>query len=265
MQGIAERAGMPGFQGRTALVTGCGSEGGIGFAIARALVGAGARVAVTATSDRIHTRAAELGGVFAMTADLTDPAAVTRLVAGVTDALGPVGILVNNAGMVQTGLRIKRARVEGLTDDAWARHLALNVTTAFHCTRAVLPGMQAAGYGRIVNIASVTGPMVGIEGSSGYATAKAAMTGLTRATALENARHGITCNAVLPGWIATPSSSPRELKAGRATPAARPGTPDEVAACALFLASEGASYVNGAMLVVDGGNTLMEMKGAGGY
>jgi 3-oxoacyl-[acyl-carrier protein] reductase len=107
----------------------------------------------------------------------------------------------------------------------------------------------------------VTGPVVTIDGSAGYATGKAALTGLTRATALEYAKHGITCNAVLPGWIATESSSPREIRAGKASPAARPGTPDEVAACAAFLCSDQASYVNGAMLVVDGANTLMEMKG----
>ncbi len=257
---------MQGLKGRVALVTGCGSEGGIGFAIAQALADAGAQVAITATSDRIYDRLATLGpGHIATKADLTDPAQTAALFADVTARLGPVVILVNNAGMVQTGVRIKRARIEGLTDDSWAKHLSLNVTTAFHCIRAALPVMQAAGHGRIVNIASVTGPLVGIEGSSGYSAGKAALTGLTRATALENARFGITCNAVLPGWIATPSSSPKEIRAGKATPTNRPGTATEVAACAVFLASDGASYVNGAMLVVDGGNTLMEMKGAGGY
>ncbi len=255
---------MSGVRDRVALVTGAGSAGGIGIAIARALRDAGARVAITSTSARIHERAAELG-VFATTADLTDPAATTRLFAEVTKALGPVEVLVNNAGMVQTGLRIKRAPLDGLSDAAWASHLALNATTAFHCIRAALPPMKATGWGRIVNIASVTGPMVAIDGSSGYAAGKAAMTGLTRAVALENARHGITCNAVLPGWIETASSSAKETRAGKATPARRSGTPDEVASCALFFASDEASYVNGAMLVVDGGNTLVEMKGAGGF
>lgn len=245
---------------RVALVTGCGSAGGIGFAIARALVAQGARVAITATTDRIFDRAAELG-VFAAKADLTDPAAVTRLFAEVTAALGPVEILANNAGMVQTGKTDRRAKVGTLTDSGWQRHLALNMTTAFNCTRAALPAMQAAGYGRIVNMASVTGPVVTIDGSAGYAAAKAGVTGLTRATALEYAKHGITCNAVLPGWIATESASPRQDRAGRACPTGRQGTPDEVAACALFLASAEASYVNGAMLVVDGANTLTEMKG----
>jgi 3-oxoacyl-[acyl-carrier protein] reductase len=246
--------------GRVALVTGAGSEGGIGFAVARALAAAGARVAITSTTARIHERAGELG-VFASIADLADPGAAERLLAEVESALGPLAILVNNAGMVQTGRPVKRATLAGLPDESWASHLALNVTTAFRMTRAALPGMQARGYGRIVNIASVTGPMVGIEGSSGYMAGKAAMTGLTRATALENARYNTTCNAVLPGWIATPSSSPKELRAGKATPAGRPGTPGEVAACVVFLATQSAAYVNGAMLVVDGGNTLQEMKG----
>lgn len=251
---------MAGVQGRVALVTGAGSAEGIGFAIARALVGAGARVAVTATTARIHDRAAALGGV-GHVADLTDPAQVAQLFAEVEARLGPVEILVNNAGMVQSGRDVGRAQLAGWSDAAWAHHMALNINTTFHCCRAALPGMAARGHGRIVNISSVTGPVVSIDGSSAYATAKAAVTGMTRSIALEYGRQGITCNAVLPGWIATESSSPDEIAAGTRTPAGRPGTPDEVAACALFLASDEASYVTGAMLVVDGGNTLQEMKG----
>lgn len=251
---------MAGVQGRVALVTGAGSAEGIGFAIARALVGAGARVAVTATTARIHDRAAALGGV-GHVADLTDPAQVAQLFAEVEARLGPVEILVNNAGMVQSGRDVARAQLAGWSDAAWAHHMALNINTTFHCCRAALPGMAARGHGRIVNISSVTGPVVSIDGSSAYATAKAAVTGMTRSIALEYGRQGVTCNAVLPGWIATESSSPDEIAAGTRTPAGRPGTPDEVAACALFLASDEASYVTGAMLVVDGGNTLQEMKG----
>lgn len=246
--------------GRVALVTGAGSPGGIGFAIARALVAAGAKVAVTATTDRIHARGSELG-CFSHIADLTDPHQVAGLFRAVEDALGPVEILVNNAGMVQSGHEEARAQLAGWTDAAWAHHMALNINTTFHCCRAALPGMAERGHGRIVNISSVTGPVVTIDGSSAYATAKAAVTGMTRSIALEYGARGITCNAVLPGWIQTASSSEAEIRAGGRTPAGRPGTPDEVAACALFLASDEASYVTGAMLVVDGGNTLQEMKG----
>jgi 3-oxoacyl-[acyl-carrier protein] reductase len=256
---------MAGVGGRVALVTGCGSAGGIGMAIARALRDAGARVVITSTTDRIFERAKELGGVPASVADLTDPVRVSELMAEVARAAGAPEIVVNNAGMVQTGRRLKRHRIETMPHDVFAQHQALNLGTAFNVIRAALPPMIARGRGRIVNIASVTGPMVGIEGSAGYMAGKAAMTGLTRAVALENARHGITCNAVLPGWIATPSSSARELRAGRASPTGRPGTPDEIAHAVLFLAADEASYVNGAMIVVDGANSLTEMKGAGGY
>ncbi len=249
---------------RVALVTGAGSLEGIGFAIGRALQKAGSKVCITATTDRIFDRAAELG-CLGLKADLTDPAQVQGLFALIAAQLGPVAVLVNNAGMVQSGKSVKRVKLGGLSDADWAHHMALNIGVTFHCIRAALPAMQAAGFGRIVNIGSVTGPMVTIEGSSGYATAKAAIGGMTRSVALEYGREGITCNAVLPGWIQTGSSSAKEIRAGRATPVGRPGTPEEVAACAVFLASQGASYVNGAMLVVDGGNTLVEMKGAGGF
>lgn len=254
---------MAGVAGRVALVTGAGSEGGIGFAIARALAAGGARVCLTATTARIHDRAAELsaaGAVLSHIADLTDADQVAGLFAAVEARFGPVEVLVNNAGLVQSGKRVKRQPLAGWSDAAWAHHMALNLNTTFHCCRAALPGMAARGHGRIVNISSVTGPMVTIDGASAYATAKAAVTGLTRSIALEYGAQGITCNAVLPGWIATASSSPMELRAGRATPAGRPGTPEEVAACALFLASDEASYVTGTGLVVDGGNTLQEVK-----
>ena len=255
---------MEDFTNRVALVTGAGSAGGIGFATAKALQKAGAKLCITATTDRIFDRAAELG-CMAHKADLTDPAQVQGLFAAIAAQLGPVAVLINNAGMVQSGKSVKRTKLGALSDADWAHHMALNIGVTFHCIRAALPAMQAARYGRIVNIGSVTGPLVTIDGSSGYATAKAAIGGMTRSVALEYGAEGITCNAVLLGWIQTESSSAKEIRAGRATPVGRAGTPDEVAACAVFLASHGASYVNGAMLVVDGGNTLVEMKGAGGF
>lgn len=172
------------FNNRVALVTGAGSADGIGFAIAKALVSAGARVCITATSARIFDRAAALG-CMAHTADLTDPAQVADLFAAVTKQLGAVEVLINNAGMVQSGKPMQAVKLAEVTDVDWATHLALNIGTTFHCIRAALPAMQAAGYGRIVNIGSVTGPVVAIEGASAYATAKAGVTGMTRSVALE--------------------------------------------------------------------------------
>jgi 3-oxoacyl-[acyl-carrier protein] reductase len=256
---------MIGVKGRVALVTGAGSDSGIGFACAKALAAAGARVAITSTTKRILDRLDELpgkdGDKLAVIADLTRPADVERLIDETKGALGTIDILVNNAGMVQTGRRMPHGRAHEMSDAEFQHHLDLNLKTCFATTRAVLPAMLRRRYGRIVNIASVTGPLVINPRSSGYGTAKAAMVGYTRAVAIEVASKGVTCNAVAPGWIASGSASKKEILAGEQTPVGRSGTPDEVAALALFLASEEASYVTGQMMVVDGGNSIQEFKG----
>ena len=120
--------------------------------------------------------------------------------------------------------------------------------------------MMERNYGRIVHVSSVTGPLVGISGSSVYGTAKAGMLGMARSLAIETGKHSITVNCVGPGWIKTSSSSEREITAGEFTPVGRPGTPSEVGHVAVFLASEEASYVSGQLIVVDGGNTVQEYK-----
>ncbi|HLY59003.1 MAG TPA: SDR family NAD(P)-dependent oxidoreductase [Stellaceae bacterium] len=254
---------MIGLAGRTALVTGAGSAHGIGFATARILAAAGAHVAITSTTARVFDRLASLPeqSHAAFVADLTDPDAAPDLVREAEAAIGPIDILVNNAGMAQTGRTEREMPVAELAEADWARALDLNLTTAFRLTRAVLPGMIARGHGRIVFIASVTGPLVSNPASAGYSAAKAGMTGLMRALALETARHGITVNAVGPGWIATESAPERERMAGTHTPIGRPGTADEVGHVAAFLASDAASYVTGQLVVVDGGNSIQEYKG----
>ncbi|MCA3560563.1 MAG: SDR family oxidoreductase [Aestuariivirga sp.] len=255
---------MSGVKGRSAIVTGAGSADGIGFATARLLLEAGARVAITSTTKRIHDRLAELGALpdqaFAMVADLTVPEQVKGFVTAAEKTLGPADILVNNAGMTQVGGDVPGGRLSQMTEAGWDYGIAINLKTCFLMTRAVLPGMIERGYGRIVQMSSVTGSLVGIAGSSVYAAAKAGMLGMTRALAIEAGGHGITVNCIGPGWIQTGSSSEAELIAGRHTPVGRPGTAAEVGHAALFLASEEASYITGQMLVVDGGNIIQEYK-----
>ena len=251
--------------GRVALVTGAGSAEGIGFAAARALAHQGAAVALTATSDRIEERARRLAedghDVWSGTADLTDVTAADELVAAVVERFGRVDVLVNNAGMAQTGAPDVGGRFVDLAPDDWARSIDRTLTTAVNVTRAVLPAMLERGTGRVVFVSSVTGPLGSVPGEAAYSTAKAGMDGLMRALALEAGPFGITVNSVAPGWIDTPSATDAERRAGVRTPVGRSGTPDEVAAAIVFLAAPESSYVNGHALVVDGGNTIQERKG----
>ena len=245
---------------RTALVTGAGGPDGIGFAIARKLAQNGLAVFITGASDRIHLRAKELRAQgYAITshiADLTKAEEVVRL----RKLVGPVDVLINNAGMGSRAAPAVQRDFLALSEADWDIGIDVTLKTAFLVTRTFLGAMVERRRGRIVNIASVTGPLVSNPGESAYSAAKAGMVGLTHALALEVASCGVTVNAVAPGWIDTGASTEDERIAARHTPPGRAGTPDEVAAAVGFLASAEASYVNGAMLVVDGGNVLQERK-----
>ena len=251
---------------RVALITGAGSPTGIGFATARVLGREGASLAIASTTDRIHERAAELADMgfeaAGFSADLTDRAQARTMVATVLEAFGRIDILVNNAGMVTVDMDEPSSAAFAELDDAtWDLDLAMNLGTAYNVTRAAVPGMIDRGWGRVVMVSSVTGPLVTAEGSVGYSAAKAGMDGLMRGIAIEVASRGVTVNSVAPGWIATGSQTPAEAEAGSYTPVGRSGTPGEIAEVVAFLASDRASYLTGQAIVVDGGNTIQEAKG----
>ncbi len=248
------------FTDRVAIITGAGAPDGIGAAVARQLVAEGARVVLGATSERVHERAAELGdAAVGVIADLTVDGSAESLVQAALEQWGRLDIVVNNAGMtsVSSGWDADDD-VAGLSLQQWDAAIARNLTTAFLMCRAAVPVLTAAGYGRIVSVGSTTGTVNAMPGQSTYTAAKAGLVGLSRALALEVVGKGVTVNVVAPGYIATGSQLPFEAAAAAAGPIGRSGTPDEIAACVLFLAHESASFVTGAVLVADGGHGLPE-------
>jgi 3-oxoacyl-[acyl-carrier protein] reductase len=250
-------------RGRVAVVTGAGSPTGIGFATARLLRRMGAAVLVTATSDRIAIRAAELGSddVIGVVADLTDPEQVAQVAERAEARWGRVDALVNNAGMVSVAAPDSEAgRLEDVPPALWRAGMSRNLDTAYLTTRALLPLMTGAA-GRIVMLASVTGPVMAIRADPIYAAAKSAMTGLARALAVDLAGRGITVNSVAPGWVATGSQTTHEQEQGRRTPMGRSASANEVAAVVAFLCTVEASYLTGQTIVVDGGNSIAEERG----
>ena len=252
--------------GRVAIVTGAGSATGIGFATASVLGGLGATVVLAATTDRVFERVAELTelGVDSsgFVGDLTDEPTATALVTGAGDTWGHVDVVVNNAGMVSVAAPVfEGGTAPAMSLQTWHSSLQRNLDTAFLVTRAALPAMIERGWGRVVMVSSLTGPVMAIAGDVGYATAKAGMVGFTRALAVDCAAHGVTVNAVAPGWIATGSQTLHEGDHGRATPIGRSATPAEVANTVAWFATPGASYVTGQFLVVDGGNSIAEERG----
>jgi NAD(P)-dependent dehydrogenase (short-subunit alcohol dehydrogenase family) len=247
-------------EGRHALVTGGGS--GIGAAIAERLAGEGARLTLLGRdAARLARQAERMGGVQAVVADVADDAGVEHAFAEAAERFGPVSILVNNAGVAPSAPFVKTTRA------LWDEALAVNLTGAFLCTRAALPAMLAADWGRVVNVASTAG-LKGYAYVAAYCAAKHGLVGLTRALAQEIARSGVTVNAVCPGFTDTDlvarSVETIVAKTGRsadqaraalasANPQGRLVTPEEVAAAVLWLCLPECAAVNGAALPVAGG------------
>jgi 2-hydroxycyclohexanecarboxyl-CoA dehydrogenase len=240
---------------RTALVTGGAS--GIGRAIARRLAAAGDRIAILDVDAHGATQVAEAiveagGTAVAARADVADGAQVGRALEVVRTALGPVHVLVNNAGICSF------APFEELPEREWDRTMAVIAKGAFHCVRAVLPDMTAAGWGRIVNVSSLAA-MKGAPSLAHYAAAKAAVLGFTKALATELGPRGITVNAIAPGLVETPLLDKSGLgpEARRAVvgalPIARIGVPDDIAAACAYLVSPDAGWTTGQVLSPNGG------------
>jgi len=241
-------------EGKAALIT--GASGGIGAAIARALHGAGAKVLLSGTRQAaLDELAMSLGsGAHVHAADLADPASGEALVKAAEVGLGHLDILISNAGVTRDGLAMR------MKDEDWQRVIDVDLTATFRLARAALRGMMRRRWGRIVTIGSVVGA-TGNAGQANYAAAKAGLVGLTKALAAEVASRGITVNCIAPGFIATAMTdalgTERRTRLAEAIPLGRVGTPEEVAACAVFLASEEARYVTGHTLHVNGGMAML--------
>lgn len=285
---------MNSFNGQVALVTGCGNPNGIGFSTARSLLAGGCKVVITSTTERIYERVKELddfagllivpisrlsidsyivflivlGQVYGIFGDLTDEEFCSKLIEFCTEKFNRLDILVNNAGMTSILNSNENGESDGILTmnyHGWSQCIKRNLDTMFLVTKHAVPviinscnGLDKKG--RVINVSSTTGTINATAGDIAYATAKAGMTGFTKALAIEISSYGITVNAIAPGWIATDSQTEFERIQGLKTPLGRSATAKEVADTIVFLASPSASYITGTTVVIDGGNSIAEAR-----
>jgi 3-oxoacyl-[acyl-carrier protein] reductase len=258
-------------KGSFALITGVGAKNGIGFHAASTLLAMECSLIITSTTDRIFERQSELEllaqarfgtqapRVIAHKADLIDTQEVEQLVSGIEQ----LDILVNNAGMsslIQPLAENEQIDLVQLTDEAWSQGISRNLDTAFKVTRESLPLIRNSLNGRIIFVSSVTGGLMAMRQQPAYASSKAALIGLMRSVAIDEGVHGITANAVLPGWIETDTQTNQEANQGKRSALGRSGKPAEVASTIAWLASKEAGYITGQAIVVDGGNSIAEER-----
>lgn len=245
---------------KIALVTGAAQGNGKG--IAKRLAEEGATVVLTDVSEKVHETAKQLKAsglkVAGMKMDVTKSSEVNQTVKRVLEEFGKIDILVNNAGIYPD-----EPPIYDMPEKFWDNMYDINVKGVFNCLKAVLPVMVKRKSGKVINLSSVTGPIVSVLHSSAYSSTKGAISGLTRALALELADYGINVNAMCPGYVKTPGSqylAEKERKIAASIPLGRFGSTDDVGDLAVFLASDESKYITGTEIVIDGGNIIQEVK-----
>ncbi|UCH08008.1 MAG: SDR family oxidoreductase [Deltaproteobacteria bacterium] len=262
------RKGTGRLKGKVAIVTGAAQ--GIGEGIAKAMAKEGAIVALWDISDKVHKTVKDItksgSKATSYIVNVAEWSQVEKTLRLILDEFGKVDILVNNAGIARFSLFVD------MTDNIRDEAINVNFYGMWNCTKAVIPEMIKREYGKIINISSVTGPRVATAGLTAYAASKGAISAFTRTLALEVAEYGITVNAILPGWIDTPLSEPmaEDLKMdqdefniwlGKSVPMKRMGKTSELGDLGVFLGSDESTYITGQEIIIDGGNTIQEVKG----
>jgi NAD(P)-dependent dehydrogenase (short-subunit alcohol dehydrogenase family) len=261
------RKGTGRLKGKVAIVTGAAQ--GIGEGIVKAMAKEGAIVALWDISDKVHKTTEDIrksgSKATSYIVNVAEWSQVEKTLRLILDEFGKVDILVNNAGIARFSLFVD------MTDNIRDEAINVNFYGMWNCTKAVIPEMIKREYGKIINISSVTGPRVATAGLTAYAASKGAISAFTRTLALEVAEYGITVNAILPGWIDTPLSEPmaEDLKMdqdefdiwlGKSVPMKRMGKTSELGDLGVFLGSDESTYITGQEIIIDGGNTIQEVK-----